>query len=203
MLTSLLASTSAPFASSALTTSKWPKIEAAMSGVCSNCGAGEHRGQRLPPPSSRGPPASPHLPHPLHTLPAPGPVPSQPVPSPLPRLPCPRSSPPSSTCPAHIDASLPPRCGYVSSHSATPSLNRQPDHCKDRGEKSANPLLCYATYIIILYSCYIIMIYHTRSLYATHFSTQGDCTSTHPSSSDLESPPRAVASGGLGLGPAW
>jgi hypothetical protein len=31
----------------------------------------------------------------------------------------------------------------------------------------------------------------SRSLYAKHFSTQGDCTSTHPSSSNLESPPRA------------
>jgi hypothetical protein len=171
MLTSLLASTSAPFASSTLTTSRWPEIEAAMSGVCPNCGAGEHRGQRLPPPSSRGPPACPHLPHPLHTLPAPGPVPSQPVPSPLQRLPCPRSSPPSSTCPApHIDASLPPRRGHVSSHAATPSLNRPPDHCKDRGEKSANPLLFYATYIIILYSCHIIMIYHTESRSMVHTS---------------------------------
>jgi hypothetical protein len=195
MLTSSLASTSAPFASSALTTSKWPETEAAMSGICPNCGTGEHHGQRLPPPSSPGPPACPHLPHSLHTLPAPGPIPSQPVPSPLPRMPCPPSSPPSSTCPApHIDASLPPRRGVfpVSSHSATPSLNRPPDHCKDGGDKSANPLLC-ATYIIILYSCHIIMIYHTESrlLNATHFSTQGDCTSTHPSSSYLEFPPRA------------
>jgi hypothetical protein len=49
MLTLSFASTSAPFASSALTTSVWPFLEAAWSGVSPSCGAGEHRGQRLPP----------------------------------------------------------------------------------------------------------------------------------------------------------
>jgi hypothetical protein len=60
MLTFDFAFTSAPFASSASTTSKWPLEQAAMSGVSPFCGAGEHHGQRLPPPSSWGPPACPH-----------------------------------------------------------------------------------------------------------------------------------------------
>jgi hypothetical protein len=60
MPTLSFAFTSAPFASSALTRSEWPFRQAAMSGVLPFCGAGEHRGQRLPPPSSRGPPACPH-----------------------------------------------------------------------------------------------------------------------------------------------
>jgi hypothetical protein len=46
MLTFVFASTSAPFASSALTTSKWHFKEARWSGVDPFCGAGEHRGQR-------------------------------------------------------------------------------------------------------------------------------------------------------------
>jgi hypothetical protein len=47
-LTSSFASTSAPFASSASTTSKWPFPEAQWSGVPPLCGEGEHRDQRLP-----------------------------------------------------------------------------------------------------------------------------------------------------------
>jgi hypothetical protein len=49
MLTFAVASTSAPFTSSAPTTSKWPPKEALWSGVRPSCGAGEHRGQRLLP----------------------------------------------------------------------------------------------------------------------------------------------------------
>jgi hypothetical protein len=60
MLTISFASTSAPFASSTPTTSELPLEEAAMSAVSPFCGAGEHSGQRLPPPSFRGPPACPH-----------------------------------------------------------------------------------------------------------------------------------------------
>ena len=55
MLTLSFATTSAPFASSAPTTSAWPFAEARWSGVRPSCGAGQHRGQRLPPPSSRDP----------------------------------------------------------------------------------------------------------------------------------------------------
>ena len=58
MLTSFVACTSAPFASSATTTSKKPCAVAAWSGVSPLCGAGEHRGHRLPLPSFR--PACPH-----------------------------------------------------------------------------------------------------------------------------------------------
>jgi hypothetical protein len=61
MLTFPFTSTSAPFVSSiAPTTSKWPFWQAIRSDVHPPCGAGEHRSQRLPPPSSRGPPACPH-----------------------------------------------------------------------------------------------------------------------------------------------
>jgi hypothetical protein len=49
MLTSSFASMSAPFASSASTTAKWPFKEARCSGVHPFCGAREHRGQRLHP----------------------------------------------------------------------------------------------------------------------------------------------------------
>jgi hypothetical protein len=49
MLTFVLARTSAPFASSAPTTAKWPLKEARWSGVTPYCGAGEHRGQCLHP----------------------------------------------------------------------------------------------------------------------------------------------------------
>jgi hypothetical protein len=52
--------TSAPAASSALTTSKWPFSRARRSDVYPPCGAGQRQGQRLPPLSSRGPPACPH-----------------------------------------------------------------------------------------------------------------------------------------------
>jgi hypothetical protein len=61
MLTLSFASTLASFASSAPTTSKSPFSEAMWSGVRPSCGAGQHCGQRLPPLSSRGPPACPHL----------------------------------------------------------------------------------------------------------------------------------------------
>jgi hypothetical protein len=47
MLTFVFASASAPFASRATTTSKWPFNEAEWSGVHPFCGAGEHRGQCL------------------------------------------------------------------------------------------------------------------------------------------------------------
>jgi hypothetical protein len=47
MLTFSFAFTSAPFASSASTTAKWPFKEATWSGVHPFCGAGEHRDQRL------------------------------------------------------------------------------------------------------------------------------------------------------------
>jgi hypothetical protein len=65
MLTLSFVSTSAPFASSARTTSKWPFSEAKWSGVRPSCGAGEHRGQGLPPLSSRGPQACPHHKRPM------------------------------------------------------------------------------------------------------------------------------------------
>jgi hypothetical protein len=52
ILTLSLASMSAPFASSASTITAFPETEAAMSGVRPSCGAGKHRGQRLPLPSS-------------------------------------------------------------------------------------------------------------------------------------------------------
>jgi hypothetical protein len=48
MLTLSFACTSAPFASSASTTAKWPSIQAVWSGVPPSCGAREHRDQRLP-----------------------------------------------------------------------------------------------------------------------------------------------------------
>jgi hypothetical protein len=64
MLTISLASTLAPFASSASTASTLPEKEAEMSGVRPSCSAGEHRGKRLPPLSYRSSPACPHQ----HTL---------------------------------------------------------------------------------------------------------------------------------------
>jgi hypothetical protein len=47
MLTSAFASTSAPFASSAPTTSAWPLYEAGWSGVRPSCSARKHHRQRL------------------------------------------------------------------------------------------------------------------------------------------------------------
>jgi hypothetical protein len=60
MLTLSVAFKSAPFASSDPTISKLPPNEAKWSGTPPFCGTGEHHGQHLLPPSSRGPSACVH-----------------------------------------------------------------------------------------------------------------------------------------------